>query len=68
MPTDDDSTLWRLSAFDRLYEDSERAAFLGETRHTMLPTTMVAELGRLLVANGLLDRSRQRLPDRRKSA
>lgn len=43
----EDSTLWRISEFDRVRERSGGSAFAGLNRATVLPTTLLADLRRL---------------------
>jgi hypothetical protein len=41
------STLWRISAFNRMRESGEADALQGNTRPTLLPTTLLADLRQL---------------------
>jgi hypothetical protein len=43
----DDSTLWRVSEFERVRLRTGSSGFIGLDRQTVLPTTLVAELQRL---------------------
>ena len=43
----DDSTLWRVSEFERVRLHTGGSGFVGLERQTVLPTTLVAELRRL---------------------
>lgn len=43
----EDSTLWRISAFERMREQTGHSGFAALTPHTVLPTTLTAELDQL---------------------
>ncbi len=43
----EDSTLWRISAFDRIRQESGGSAFMRLSGPTVLPTTLLADLRRL---------------------
>jgi hypothetical protein len=43
----DDSTLWRISAFDRIRSESAQGAFARPDGPTLLPTTLLADLRRI---------------------
>ena len=43
----DDSTLWQVSAFERVQQETGGSGFASLDRHTVLPTTLLADLRRL---------------------
>jgi hypothetical protein len=47
MPDFDDSTLWRISAYERIRREKGSSVFATLGENTVLPTTMVADLRRL---------------------
>lgn len=51
----EDSTLWRVSEFERVRELNGGSGFAGLDRPTVLPTTLMAELNRLDGAGGSTD-------------
>jgi hypothetical protein len=46
-PFDDDTTLWRISAFQRAREAAQTNPFGTDDRPTLLPTTLLADLDQL---------------------
>ena len=43
----EDSTLWRISAFERIRQQTGSSGFMRLTGPTLLPTTLLADLRRL---------------------
>jgi len=43
----EDSTLWRISAFERMHNDTGSSGFKRDERATVLPSTLIADLDRL---------------------